>query len=345
MNGDSPCGKNEEDSPEFAQLEQLIESGLRYESELSDGEWAKGVTLAKSLLEKTRDVRVALWLTRCEVQLRGFSGLSAGLDLVVRYVSDYDPLQLHPVLEAEDDFPEACYLAIGELAKFESFLGAIQKIPVVEVKGLGRFSYRDWLLATGVTKALSSEDESVESESTIIAAFDNADQEHLLSIFNSIESAKNLSISLDKVLTDGEYGYRSPDLSGLKDLLLGIEKVFLANSVVLEKRDLEMVSAVDLVEDSNVLEKQSEPKTANPIQRSGDVMTSEFKINSRVEAERAIDLICEYFKRSEPSSPVPLLLVRAKSLLNKDFAEILAEFAPSGLSDIENFRSASQSKD
>jgi len=35
-----------------------------------------------------------------------------------------------------------------------------------------------------------------------------------------------------------------------------------------------------------------------------------------------------FFKRTEPSSPIPMFLERAKRLVSKDFLEVLADIAP-----------------
>jgi type VI secretion system protein ImpA len=48
-----------------------------------------------------------------------------------------------------------------------------------------------------------------------------------------------------------------------------------------------------------------------------------------------LDKACEYFHRYEPSSPVPLLLERAKRLMSKDFVEILRDLAPDGIAQFE----------
>jgi type VI secretion system protein ImpA len=45
-----------------------------------------------------------------------------------------------------------------------------------------------------------------------------------------------------------------------------------------------------------------------------------------------IDRICAYYERYEPSSPVPLLLQRARRLVDKNFMEILQDLAPEGMS-------------
>jgi type VI secretion system protein ImpA len=41
--------------------------------------------------------------------------------------------------------------------------------------------------------------------------------------------------------------------------------------------------------------------------------------------------VAEYFRRSEPSSPIPLFVERAKRLVAKDFLEVLADVAPEAL--------------
>jgi type VI secretion system protein ImpA len=45
-----------------------------------------------------------------------------------------------------------------------------------------------------------------------------------------------------------------------------------------------------------------------------------------------LDKICAYYSRYEPSSPVPLLLQRAKRLVSKDFMEILQDLTPDSVS-------------
>ena len=46
---------------------------------------------------------------------------------------------------------------------------------------------------------------------------------------------------------------------------------------------------------------------------------------------RLLDLVVRYYERHEPSSPLPLLLSRARNLADKGFLEILQELAPDGL--------------
>jgi type VI secretion system protein ImpA len=54
-------------------------------------------------------------------------------------------------------------------------------------------------------------------------------------------------------------------------------------------------------------------------------------VNSRADAMRLLDLVCQYYERCEPSSPLPLLIERARRLADKNFLDVLRDLAPDGL--------------
>jgi type VI secretion system protein ImpA len=49
----------------------------------------------------------------------------------------------------------------------------------------------------------------------------------------------------------------------------------------------------------------------------------------------ALEALCEYYARAEPSSPVPMLLQRAKRLVDKGFMDIMRDLAPGGVAEAE----------
>jgi type VI secretion system protein ImpA len=59
------------------------------------------------------------------------------------------------------------------------------------------------------------------------------------------------------------------------------------------------------------------------------------EIRSRDDVIRVLDRICEYYERHEPSSPLPMLLRRAKRLATMSFLDILRELAPDGVAQAE----------
>ncbi len=55
------------------------------------------------------------------------------------------------------------------------------------------------------------------------------------------------------------------------------------------------------------------------------------EVTSRADALRLLDLACQYYRRHEPSSPLPLLVERAQRLAEKNFLDILRDLAPDGV--------------
>jgi len=54
-------------------------------------------------------------------------------------------------------------------------------------------------------------------------------------------------------------------------------------------------------------------------------------IASRDDVLHSLDRILGYYRQHEPSNPVPVLLARARTLVNADFAEIVRNLIPDGL--------------
>jgi len=68
-------------------------------------------------------------------------------------------------------------------------------------------------------------------------------------------------------------------------------------------------------------------------------------IASRDDVIAAIDRILLYYQQYEPSSPLPLLLMRAKRLATKSFIEILQDLIPEGLERAHEIGGLTQSTD
>src|SRR2546421_571396 len=68
---------------------------------------------------------------------------------------------------------------------------------------------------------------------------------------------------------------------------------------------------------------------AKPVQGvSGTVQT-------RADVTKALNLICDYYRSNEPSSPVPLILQRAQRLVDKDFMTIVTDLTPDALTQLQ----------
>jgi type VI secretion system protein ImpA len=126
-------------------------------------------------------------------------------------------------------------------------------------------------------------------------------------------------------ITDKTNPEITPDLSKLISLLDNINR--LLNEKIQQKQELEG--------DFGQLDAENVNVTSNLGQEGGNRFPKNAAIQSREDVVRAIDAICKYFERYEPSSPVPFLLLRAKRLLSMNFMEILGELTPDALRQAE----------
>jgi len=78
-------------------------------------------------------------------------------------------------------------------------------------------------------------------------------------------------------------------------------------------------------------EETSGPGPSDPLRsssRSGEIASSR-------DVEETLDRLIAYYAKQEPSSPVPILLARAKKLVGADFMTIVNEIAPGGADNVK----------
>jgi type VI secretion system protein ImpA len=68
---------------------------------------------------------------------------------------------------------------------------------------------------------------------------------------------------------------------------------------------------------------------------AGERVAATGAIASRDDAIRALDRVCEWIERNEPSNPAPLLIRRSQRLMSKSFIDIIRDLVPEGVSDVE----------
>jgi type VI secretion system protein ImpA len=91
--------------------------------------------------------------------------------------------------------------------------------------------------------------------------------------------------------------------------------------------------AVD-VEASPAEEEDDSPLEARAAARARGGRGLSGGIESREDALRAIDMVCAYLERTEPTNPAQLLLRRARRLVNSNFLQLIRELAPESLQEV-----------
>lgn len=309
------CGENFEYAPEFLELEEetLGKPDVQYGDTFTQAiepNWKRVMTLALPMLERSRDLRLAIWLTRAQLNLHGFAGLAAGLELVQALLEKcWDGL--HPQLDPDDDNDPLLRINILTfLCEPAGMLRDLLDAPLISASNVGAISLRQVDLAStepgreGVSLAM------------IEGAFAEADPVALTTTEAALTQALALSVRIEQVLTEKVGVGRAIDLAGLATPLRR------AAELIRRRQPEAAVVPPDAAAVSAVV---AAPQAPHPLRG---------EINNREDARQTIDRLCTYFQTHEPASPVPFLLQRAKSLIDKNFMELLQDLAPDGLAQL-----------
>ncbi|MCP4042740.1 MAG: type VI secretion system protein TssA, partial [Gammaproteobacteria bacterium] len=239
---------------------------------------------------------------------------------------------VHPQLDPDDDNdPTMRINIISSLTDSSSILLPLNTAPLVSSRAMGRFSLRDIDIATGNLPAPKDGNSQPPELSTIEAAFMDAPLEDLQETASSISSSMEHLQAIDAALIAQVGAGTSPDLSPLTDLLKHSQREV---NQRLEQRTFIETPSAELPDGEELPGGTATAGTA-PV-RSAVALSGE--VNSREDAIHAMDKICDYYKRHEPSSPVPMLIQRAKRLSTMDFMTILRDLTPDGVSQMETIR-------
>src|SRR5262245_7701431 len=178
-----PCGPNLEHDLSFFELEEAARG--KPEQRTGDAvkpaeepNWPKVIDRAQALLNRSKDLRVAVHLTRALVCTEGFPGLATGLSLIHGLLERYWD-GIHPVLEADrDNDPTERLNALAPLIDPEVIVKDLRGTYLVSSREQGQLRARDVEVALGRFPAPQNVDPSTlkpigQMHSQIAAAFAN----------------------------------------------------------------------------------------------------------------------------------------------------------------------------
>ncbi len=322
---DSPAGDDLEYDPAFIAMEQAARG--RPEQGVGDSvtpaeppDWKTVRKQALELLGRSKDLRTAVYLTRALIHEQGYAGLQKGLELIDGLLLHFWDT-LHPQLDEEDDNdPTFRVNTLLTLCDREAVLTPLRNAPLVESRALGRFGLHEIAIARGELPA--PEEGDAPNMGLIESAFLDAELSQLQDMATAIAQSRNRLSSMDTLLMEKLGSGQAPDFGPLDGLLREAQAVL---SKQLARRG-------QSGGDGEAQKTDMDTGQGASAVSAGQVGV----INSREDAARMMDLIAEYFRIHEPSSPVPLLMQRAKRLSNMDFLDILKDVAPDGLAQAKN---------
>lgn len=325
----TPCGDNLEYDPLFQELERVAQG--KPETQFSEAEppdWKQVSAKAQELLGRSRDLRALVHLTNASLHVDGWPAFSDCLKLM-RGLLEQHWDHVHPQLDPDDGDPTFRVNAVVALCHPEGTLHTVRHTPLVSSRIAGQFNLREIEIAHGRLNVKLPENE-MPKPAAVNAAFMDSDIETLQATATALAAAADDVAGIEAILTEQLGATQAPDLSELTGELRNAHKVLAEQ---LSARGVTTVTA----------EPEPEPEVdtaaATPA-ATGAAAPAPIKgeIASREDIIMMLDKICDYYNRHEPSSPVPLLLQRAKRLVSMDFMDILRELAPDAMGPIQALR-------
>lgn len=314
------CGDDLQYDPLFIELEQAIKGKPEQQMgttliEAEPPNWRDIKKYSETLLARTIDLRVLIPYLRALIALEGFLGLQDGLTLIRGAIEKrWD--SIHPQLDPEDDNdPTERINVLMALCDHETLLKSLQQTPLVESKSLGRFNFRDISIASGKSTATGHEKEV--NQATVEGAIQDSELDKLQQNFQAITASLDNLNQLEALITDYVGVSEAPSFSNL-GVFLKESKSFLASAL-----ETKGVGEESVTEGS-----RSENEAAPPVTAQKSITGL---INNNQDVIKTLNLVCEYYRKNEPSSPVPLLIERAIRLVGKSFMDALKDIAPDGV--------------
>lgn len=328
---DAPCGENLEYDPVFVEMIQAAQG--TEERQVGDSiipaeepNWRAVADRCRDLASRTQDLRVATYLILALLKTEGPTGLRDGLAYLHALLERrWD--SVHPQLDPEDDNDPtmrvntiAALAAPGEtFGDPMKFVRRVREMTLCQSKQVGSFSMRDIQIANGEVAFEGAEGEQRPEPALIDAAFEDCPVEDLQSTAAAVAESAELGQKIDQVLTEKVGATHAVDLSPFRDVLVQVHQVLEGQ---LSKRGY--TTQTSLVGQEPGAEQAGE---------AGQRISGE--IASPQDVLLALDKVCQYYERHEPSSPVPLLIRRAQRLVSKSFVDIVRDLSPEAMQRIE----------
>ncbi|HZM60039.1 MAG TPA: type VI secretion system protein TssA [Vicinamibacterales bacterium] len=324
ISADASCGKSLEDSDVLAALDAYQIFGQtslepeksgddqpkRKEPRKSDRppNWAEIRDEALTALQTSKDLRLLAYLGVASLRIEGIAAFSQALGIAAHWLAIF-PTQVYPLVDEDALFRQN---ALNCFADPVAVIDGLRRSPLVSHRQHGRFSIRDVDLVSGDVQPAG--DDVKPDGKQIDAAFDATALDELKTLHATVDGALTAIRSIDTAMRDANGAAFAPSFESLSAQFKKMSAFVAARMA-------------------------AHPENASVASQDGEVAGGEAggmamavgAIKSRQDAIRALEAAAEFFRRNEPSSPIPMFLERAKRLVSKDFLEVLADVAPDAL--------------
>jgi type VI secretion system protein ImpA len=339
-----PGGIDLEYDADYVQFEALTgdKPDRQFDNNPEEPPWREIMERAVALLAKSKDLRVAIAYTRAAAHLQGVAGFLGGLRLLQGLLERYWDV-LYPPLDTDDNNDATLRVnALAALADpytpFAERTTLLYDLRLAEVSRTtsGTMKVRDILIAQH--KYAAGEGESVLTQKQVQGLLGEAWKEKP----GALDDALALPAAVETLahrMTACFGASDAPGMTSMMSIAQGIAEACreaggnapagttheiapaVAGEARGEHREPSWPASASAPGDPG-----EAPKGASPGSLSAPA--------TRQDAIALLEVACAFIERTEPTNPAPLLIRRAKALMEKDFIAIMQDLAPDGLAQI-----------
>lgn len=289
--------------------------------------WVEVKRQTLECLGRCRDVRLAVILVRALTAEDGPAGLAQGLGFLERLLATFWDTA-HPAPDPSESDPGERYFtrinALKLLAQGDGLPREILAAPLVEARGLGRFSLRQVQLAQG--RGSPGPGESRPEPGMIQAALE---QDQGLATKRADAARARAALQALRAQLQTELGTAAPDLAPLEALLGELARVLGADEAAADGAGGHGGGQGGGHGGGDEATPPGAPTPAASTTSAG------VRLGTRGEVLAALDGILAFYRDNDPASPIPLFVTRIRRLVPMAFQDLLRELAPSGLAELE----------
>lgn len=248
-----------------------------------------------------KDVEVAVWFAEASTRLDGYAGFASSIRLVTQLVREYG-VDLHPQPEDPSDDTFSSLAGLNGIGREGTLVQPLRLISLVPGENFGTHTL--WHSATN--------DDVSEIQNAMSQVGESQMRSHLSAVMDAIEALRDC----DAVLTD-LLGSTAPPFSSLMEILDDTARAIRQLSQIGDSMSAEMPSDV-----------------ADTSSENNEIVTAGV-IGSREQALMELSRIADFFRRTEPHSPISQSLDTLVRRARLDFVSLINELMPD-----ENVREA-----
>ncbi len=335
---ESPSGSNCREDPSLSNYYQQVKGARNAArsaernnlyndaTDEADEHWRTVVGLApKIITEQSKDLEVASWYSEAMIRRHGFAGLRDAFAIIKSLINEFWD-HLYPMPDEDGIETRVSPLAglNGEGAE-GVLLAPIRNTVITQGNSTGPFTYWEYQQAVEIGRIVDMEAREEKSKKlgysleTIEKAVSESSSDFFVNLRDDLSQAidhyKAIGTSLDELCGT----YDAPPTSNILNILE------------------ECLSAVNYIGEAKFPIEIPEEDEQGPSDAPTTAAPSGAPVTSKEAAFRQIQLASDFFKKSDPNSPIPFLLEQALQAEGGQGSQIARQQAFKQLSTISEF--------